>query len=254
MEQLLALPKETLVDIIKDLYVDADKTQADQYIPAGYNVDSSGFKGHLYTGTVDKDMEMDAITPGISDIKIKDKEIYLNGDLVEIFENYKALELKCKGYRVTGLIKAEILARMVVDMYSIKVGEFGGWSKYLIQYKSHTLVVNTKGSMAGFRLLKNDAVARKMYAKTYPRRPIQYWMDMDEDEKIYGSKDISLPNAIDTIMEEAVEAMGQLDRGLKYQEVASLIEEYGWSREPDGEVERLTMEVDDLRQELELVS
>ena len=117
---------------------------------------------------------------------------------------------------------------MVTTWKGIKVGEYAEWNKYFVEYKGHTLVVNMKQAMSSFKLLQYDYMAKKMYEKKYKRRPVFNWQELDESEKVYGSKDISLPNSIDNMMEEIEEAVGVLERGMKYAETKLLINQLGW--------------------------
>ena len=223
IEQLLEMPKEDLVDLIRVLWT--GQGMPEDYAPEGFSYESQ-YKDALYSGYIEKDMEMIAVVPTLSDIRIDGTNIYLNGDIVELVPQYKAIQLFVKGYKITGIIKAEILARMIVDMTSTKVGDYLGWAKYLVQYKSHTLVINTKGAIAGIKLLKNDHVAKIMYERKYPKRPIVYWADADQDEKIFGSKEISIPHAVDNLAEEIEEAFGVITRGYKYSETKTMILEW----------------------------
>jgi len=182
----------------------------------------------LYAGYIEKDLEFNSVLPSLSNVTNVGDVIYLNGDEVKIGEHYKSLKLECKGFTISGIIKTEIIAYMVSKLESIKVGEFGGWNKYFIQYKGHTLVANIKDSLAGLKLLKYDYLAKKLYERNYKKRPVFNWREMDEDEKVFGSKDISLPSAIDTMLEEVEEAVGVLERAQKYAETKQLVKELGW--------------------------
>ena len=227
-EQLMKMDKENLVHLIEYLY--KQNTNTTEIPPQGYSVESD-YKDVLSGSFVDSDLEFESVTPQLSNVVIKDNIIYLNGDKVDIVQKFKKLELYCKGFKITGLVKAEIIAKMITDMYSLKIGVYNGWSKYLIQYKTHTLVASTAGAIASLKLLKDDHTARILYQKNYPKRPIVEWSEIDDDEKIYGSKDISIPHAVDNLEEEVVEAIGILERGMKYPQVRQTIELYGWSKD-----------------------
>ena len=229
IEQLQAMDKESLIDLIEYLYL--GRSSSTEIPPQGYSVESD-YKDALYSGMIDSDMEFTEVTPQLSNVTFTDGIAYLNGDKVDLIPEYKTINLYCKGFKITGLIKAEILARMIMELPSLKIGVYMGWSKYLVQYKKHTLVINTSGALAGMKLLKYDHIARQMYTKQYPKRPILEWSEIDDDEKIYGSKDISIPHAVDNMAEEVVEAIGILERGMKYPQVKQIIDEYGWYNDP----------------------
>ncbi len=226
-EILMGYDKEDLVDMIKSLAI--QDAVFEDYIPAGFNTES-GFKDQIYAGMIDKDLEMSTVVPSLSNITY-DKEgetFYLCGDEVKIVPEFKSLQLYVKDFKITGLIKTEILGNMIKELHSMKVGENQGWVRYLIDYRGHTMVISIKGSISGVKLLKNDHMAKRMYTKYYVRPNIVNWKEIDEDEKIYGSKEISLPNAVDQIEEEACVAMEVLARGMKYPQVANIIAMYGW--------------------------
>jgi len=225
IQELTDMSKSDLIDIIRALWT--GEGMDSEHIPKAFSTESS-YKDALYSGYIDTELEFMSVTPGLSNITHVDEVIYLNGDEVKIGEHYKTLKLTCKGFTINGIIKTEIVAYMVSKLQSIKVGEFGGWNKYFISYKGHTLVANIKDAMAGLKLLKYDYMAKKLYEKNYKKRPSFNWREMDEDEAIYGSKDISLPNSIDNMLEEVEEACGVLERAQKYAETKQLVRELGW--------------------------
>ena len=225
IQELTDMSKSELVDIIRALWT-GDGMDA-EYVPKAFSTESS-YKDALYSGYIDKELEFQSIMPGLSNITIEDNTLYLNGDEVKISEKYKTLVLTVKGFTITGIVKTEIIAYMIAKLHSIKVGEYQGWDKYFIEYRGHTLVANIKDSLAGLKLLKHDHMAKKMYNKMYRSKPMFNWRELDEDEAIYGSKDISLPNAIDSMMEDVEEAAGVLERAQKYAETALLTRQLGW--------------------------
>ena len=225
-EQLLDMDKEDLIDIIKSLWT--GDTMPFDYTPKAFSHESS-YKDAMYSGYIDKDLEFQSIMPGLSNITSEDDVIYLNGDRVRFVPQFKSVNLYVKDFKVTGLVKTEIIAYMIAKWESIKVGEFQGWDKYFIEHKGHTLVANINGSAAGLKLLKFDHMAKKLYQKTYRSRNYTDWRELDEDEKIYGSKDISLPSSIDEMVEEVSEAVGVLERAMKYPVTIQAIKESGWT-------------------------
>lgn len=190
----------------------------------------STYKDALYSGYVDQDMEFESVVPGLSNVTIEGTDIKLNGDLVELVPEYKSINLYCKKFKVTGLTKAEIISTMILKMESMKIGEYMEWDKYLIQYKGHTLVANTKGAIAGLKLLKNDRMARKIYTKQYPKVSIHDWTGLKDSEKIFGNSEISMPGIVDQRLEECSVAMELLDDSMRYDACKQLIEEYGFNK------------------------
>jgi len=228
-EILMGLDRETLVDMVMNL---ANDVRYEDAIPEGMNLES-GFKDQLYFGGVDKDLEFETVVPSLSHITYdKDTEtFYLNGDVIDVKPNYRSLKLEVKGFTVTGLVKTEIIGNMIKELHSLKVGENQGWVRWLIDYRGHTLVASIKGTISALKLLKHDHMATQMYSRYYKSSPIVNWRELQEDEKIYGSKEISLPNAIDTLEEEVAVALETLEKGLSYTQTANLIDTYGWRKD-----------------------
>ena len=246
-ELLLGIDKDELVRMVQQLVM--QQGTIDDIIPMGYNLESD-YKDALYAGMIDKDLEFESIAPDLSFVTIEDGLVYLNGDEVQFVPNYKSLKLVVKGFTITGLVKAEILGRMILDLPSLKIGSYMGWDKYLIQYKAHTLVLNTKGAIAGIKLLKYDYMAKKMYSRYFKSRPINNWREIDEDEKVFGSKDISMPNAVDQMEEEVYLAIETIERGSKYPQIINALEVSGWRYESESEIDRLNETIDDLNDEI----
>lgn len=246
IQQLNKMKKIELIGLIEYLW---STESASQHEPAGFSTESS-YKDALYSGYIDTDLEFTNMTPGLSNVVIEGTTITLNGDEVKIVPEYRNLQLYCKGFKITGLVKTEIIAYMISKMHAIKVGEYAGWDKYFVEFKGHTIVCNIKGSLASMKLLKNDYMAKKLYERRYTTKHITQWRELDKDEAIYGSKDISIPTAIDSMLEDIEEATGVLERGLKYKETANLIELLGWYNEPPDMVIELQQRVEELEQEI----
>ncbi len=224
---LLGLDKETLVDMVTQL---ANNVATEDVLPEGYNLES-GFKDALYSGMVDVDMEMSAVVPEVCNVTTDDFNIYVDGDLVSIHPQYRSLVLKIGEWVLTGIVKAEVVGTMIKNFDSLKVGEYRGWTKYFIQYKSHTLVAGFKGTACSLKLLKYDYMAQQMYQKAYKQPYFSRWRDDMESEKIFGPMDISLPNAVDDLLEQCMVALETLESGFRYEEIRNMVTQMGWKYE-----------------------
>lgn len=240
------LDREQLMDLVEYLYQGGKPVDM---TPQSFSVEST-YKDALYSGYIDKDLEFTSVVPSLSNVTVEDTVVKLNGDVVDLIPEYKSINLYCKGFKITGLIKAEIIDTMLINMESMKIGDYMGWSKHLIQYKGHTLVANTKGAIAGLKLLKNDYMAKKMYKQMYPKSRIQDWSTLKESEKIYGSSEISMPNIVDQRLEETYNALELIKDSIRYTEVANMVRDYGFIWDDPSEIERLQLEVSDLQGEL----
>ena len=177
----------------------------------------------MYCGYVDADMLGKNINT-LNSITDQDGVLYLAGDKVSLVPRYKHIELMIGRFPITGSTKSELLMRLLECNQHAKVGEFMGWTKYLVQYKEHTLVVSIHERMySSVKLLKDDAVAKKLYEASR-RTPINEWRQIEMVSKQYGAMSIGIPHVVDDIIERIDVAIEFLESVMNDHEVARYVE------------------------------
>ncbi len=211
-EQLMKLNKESLVKLVKQLYLTNDNDYVNTIAPQGYSHESN-YKDAIYSGMIDVDMEMSTVDTSLANITIDGWNITLDGDKISLLPYYKRIDLKVnKKWTIRGPIKSEIAMCMIDKYKSIYLGEYKDWNKYLVQYKDHTLVINiNNNNMAtGIKLLQHDRMAKEMYQKRYNKKDVE-WNKVEMTSEVYGDIAVGIPHEIDNIIERVETALEFLE-------------------------------------------
>ena len=178
-EILTGLDKETLVRLVMNMRITNDTSYLYDIAPEGFSHESS-FKDAKYSGMIDCDMEMTLVDTPLANIVINGWDITLDGDKVSLKPGYKRIDLKVKQkWTIKGSIKTEIVMMMIDAYKSISLGTYEGWTRYMIEYKEHTLVaaINKQGMFSSLKLLKDDRIAKEMYQKAYTVNDVTRFFD-----------------------------------------------------------------------------
>ena len=213
-EQLMGLNKEVLVRLVENMRITGDTSYLYDIAPEGFSHEST-FKDAKYSGMIDCDMEMSLVDTPLANIVINGWDITLDGDKVSLIPGYKKLDLKLKKkWTIKGAIKTEIVMMMIDAYKSINLGTYEGWTRYLIEYKEHTLVasINDLSMVCGLKLLQHDRLAREIYQKTYNQSDVE-WRTVQLHDEVYGDMEVGIPHEYDNTverMEVAVEFLESL--------------------------------------------
>lgn len=215
-EILTGLDKETLVRLVMNMRITGDTSYLYDIAPEGFSHESS-FKDAKYSGMIDCDMEMSLVDTPLANIVINGWDITLDGDKVSLKPGYKRIDLKVKQkWTIKGSIKTEIVMMMIDAYKSISLGTHEGWTRYMIEYKEHTLVasINTLSMVCSLKLLAHDRLAKEIYQKQYKQRDVE-WKEVELHDEVFGDMEVGIPHAYDDVverMETAVEFLESLMR------------------------------------------
>lgn len=175
------------------------------------------------SGYIDADMLGNNINT-LNSITVRDGIVYLAGDKVSLIPKYKRVELQIGRFPITGSTKTEIVMTLLKNNEHLKIGEFMGWHKYLMQFKEHTLVISIHDRMySSIKLLKDDRIAKEMYKSTF-KTPINEWRTVEMVSKQYGPMAIGIPHVVDDIMERIDTAVEFLESVMNDHNVARYVE------------------------------
>ena len=99
------------------------------------------------------------------------------------------------------------------DAYkTVGLGTYEGWTRYLIEYKGHTLVasINDLSMSCGLKLLKDDRLAKEIYQANYPGQD-KMFQKVEVDSPVYGHMESGIPHAYDDVVERMETAVDFLE-------------------------------------------
>lgn len=211
-DNLNKLSKETLIKLVINMRVTNDNSYLYEQIPESHSMEST-YKDAIYAGMIDADMELSQVPNTLANVVIDGWNITLDGDPISLKPKYKRIDMKVKQkWSINGTIKTEVLMHMIHAYKSIDLGEYEGWTRTLVQYKEHTLVVgiNTNGMYSSLKLLKDDRIAKEMYTKQYRNDTVE-WSKVDLHDKVYGDMEVGIPHAYDDVVERMYTALEFLE-------------------------------------------
>jgi len=218
-ENLDKLSKETLIRLVMNMRVTNDNSYLYEQIPESHSVEST-YKDAIYAGMIDAESEINNVDT-LANVVIEGWNITLDGDPISLKPAYRRIDMKVKGkWTVKGTIKTEVLMHMVQAYKSVDLGSYEGWTRTLIQYKEHTLVVSISDThmYSSLKLLKDDRIAKEMYTKHHRNDTVE-WSEVDLHDKVYGDMEVGIPHAYDDVVERmytAIEFLESLQRQDEY--------------------------------------
>lgn len=164
----------------------------------------------LWSGYIDLEFEMSKVKT-LSSITSDKDNIYLAGDRISLVPKFRKVDVQIGKIKITGLTKTELLMHIIRNRESMKIGEYMGWSKYLVQYNTSVIVISINEKMqSSVKLLKDDNMAKDMFESHY-QTPINEWRKVETKSPIYGEMAIGIPHVIDDIIERVETALEFLE-------------------------------------------